>query len=512
MSPRCGVEVSSDAIKYVVLRGRRLAAYGRVPLGEIGNPIGVLLQLREAGRLGTRDLRVALGTQSSILRILSLPPMPAGDLSRVVQGEVVKEQQLFAEEMAFGHQTFDPPPRAAGWGGRRAVLPGAPPGPGAATPGKRPVLIALTARAGLAAFEREAEAAGFRLPLLTTTSLALLGHVRSLSRLAHGGEADAVLHLETDRMVLAVVQEGSFRQLRDLGVGLDSSLLEPQVSTGTDDSPDAIDWDALDQIGRGLDEVTQVARQIRRTLEADVASANARPIRRLLLTGDVTRGEAMAPLLQNEVGLPVEVLHPIEDLRIEGAGEEFRREAASYALPLALATGPRGMLHLGAVRESRTPAALWLAASALALASLVAGRVAAPYEERAHVRALEAGRTEAAGVEGSPTGEAALRAWIEEAGRGPREPLERLSRKLPESARMSSIDLLRRGAEWSVRCDGGLYDRSSQERLRWWTALSDSLRADPRLSGHSLLPLAGEVPSHRSGVPLTAAFRYRMEP
>lgn len=512
MIARCGVEVSSDAIKYVVLRGRRLAAYGRVPLGEIGSPIGVLLRLRETGRLGTRDLRVALGTQSSILRILSLPPMPATDLSRVVRGEVEKEQQLFTEEMAFGHQAFDPPRRAVPWGRRRAAGLGPLSGPGGLPAGRTPVLIALTARAGLASFEREAAAAGFRLPLLTTTSLALLGHVRSLSRLARGGEADAVLHLETDRMVLAVVQEGSFRQLRDLGVGLDSSLLEQQVSTGTDDSADAIDWDALDQIGRGLDEVTQVARQIRRTLEADAASANARPIRRLLLTGDVTRGEAMAPLLQNEVGLPVEVLNPLEDLRVEGAGEDFRREAASYALPLALAKGPGWMLHLGAARESRTPAALWLTASALAVASLVAGRMAAPYEERAQVRALEAGRTHVVGAEDSPAGEAALRAWIEEAGRGPREPLEWISRKLPPSARTSSIDLMRRGREWSVRCDGALYDRSTQERLRAWAALSDSLRADSRVSGSSLLPLAGEVPSNRSGVPLTAAFRFGVEP
>ncbi len=487
----CGVEVSSDAVKYVVLRGRRLVGFGREPLGEIGSPVGVLRRLRDEGRIPTNRLRVALGTQTSILRVLALPPMPPRDLARVVEGEASKEQQLFAEEMAFGHQSL-----ARGRTREKGI--------------RQPILVALTGRAGLTAFEGEAATAGFRLDLLTTTSLALLGHVRGIGRLERADEADAVLHLETDRMVLAVVQAGTFRQLRDLNVGLDASLLDQHAATGTDD--DEVDWDALDQIGRGLDEVTQVARQIRRTLEADASAAESRPIRRLLLTGDVTRGEAMAPLLQNEIGLPVEVLQPLEDLRLDGVDERFRGEAASYALPLSLAQGPPWRLHLGAPPPSRRPAALWVAAAGLAAASLLIGRMAAPYEEQARVRARQEERRTSLAIEGAADQEALLSAWLRQTGRGPRVPLEWLGRVLPPEVRTSSVDITRRGQDWSVRYDGLLIDRSSRSRLSAWTSLSDSLRLHPGVSAPSLVPPAGEEPANRGATPFRVDFRYRVKP
>lgn len=508
----CGVEVSSDAVKYCVLRGRRLVGFGREPLGEIGSPVGVLRRLRDEGRVPTNRLRVALGTQTSILRVLALPPMPPRDLARVVEGEASKEQQLFAEEMAFGHQSLA---RGGGResGIRRRLRPHGVPNAtvaGAAGAVRQPTLVALTGRAGLTAFEGEAATAGFRLDLLTTTSLALLGHVRGIRRLERADEADAVLHLETDRMVLAVVQGGTFRQLRDLNVGLDASLLDQHAATGTDD--DEVDWDALDQIGRGLDEVTQVARQIRRTLEADASAAESKPIRRLLLTGDVTRGEAMTPLLQNEIGLPVEVLQPLEDLRLDGVDELFQREAASYALPLSLAQGPEWRLHLGTPPPSGRPIALWAAAAGLAAASLLIGRMAAPNEERAQVRARQEERTTSLAIEGTADQEASLTAWIVQAGRGPRVPLEWLGRVLPPEVRTSSVDITRQGQDWSIRYDGLLLDHSSRARLSAWTSLSDSLRLHAGVSAPSLAPPAGEEPTNRGGTPFCVDFRYRVKP
>jgi len=526
---RCGVEISSGAIKYVLVQGGRtprLLRFGRVPLREGESAGAALHRLCAAGEIPRAGLRVALGTQPSILRMLTLPPMPGRDLERVIAGEVAKERQIFTEEMSVAHEILPPISRRE----------------------PRSVLVALTPRAGLDAFRRETAAHGLRLELLTTTSLSLLTHVRGLRTLAGGKEAVAVLHLGADRMVMAVLQGGTFRQFRDLGVGLDASLLE-QRGTGTGPEtfveagagfdpapPDGpagsgepdIDWDALDQIGRGLNEVEQVARQVRRTLEVDARAHPLQPVRRVILAGDATRGEAMAPLLQNEVGLPVSVLDPFEGL--SAPDPAFGREAASFAVTLALARAshPGRLLDLARPASPAYPASAWGVAALLAAASVAAGMVAGRAEDRgrqlAAAASIEAAGT-AAGAErlrtaGGPgstaaangLGEEALRGWMRAAGRTPREPLEWLGRNLPPEARAERIDLLRRGPDWAVRCDGSLAGAATGGRLRAWTVLADSLGGCPRIGDPLLAPLAGERPSVHAQGPFTATFRYRVRP
>ncbi len=494
MRARCGIEVSSDALKYVVLgenwRRRRLVGYGRVALEEGQSAGEVLRRLHEEGRIPATRLRVALGTQASILRVLNLPSMPPRDLARVVQGEVAKELQILTEEMSSGYQVLRRP----------------------AASDRRPVLVALTPRAGLQAFEREVRSFGLQVETLTTTSLGLLGYVRGLRDLEEGEEAVAVLHLGSDRMVLAVLQGGVFRQFRDLGVGLDASLLGQRQATGTDGTE--VDWDALDQIGRGLDEISHVAAQIARTLQVDARAHEGRPVRRLYLAGDVTRGEAMAPILQNEVGLPVKVLDPLAGMALDREEPEFAREAASFALPLALArTGRTGtVLHLGAAPASAPPVGYWAAAAGLAIAGLIIGTVASGLEGRGYLNGLQRAAKDLSTREEAAGNQPGLAAWARDAGVGPRAPLEWIGRNAPAAMRATRVDLVRQGAYWGVQFDGTVTHPRSEGRLAIWMTLADSLARDARIADVRLQPLAGERPARRRHAPVTGGFRFQVKP
>lgn len=548
MPRRCGVEITHEELRYVVLDGPqsrpRLVGYGRIPLEsgtasshalerdfagrtrqdpgaqgrqrfldggrEQGSPhLGVtgpdrfgsdfrksdegpipaagsfgsaladaLARMRRETGLGRGPIRAALATQATVVRVLSLPMMPEEDLELILAGEADKEQRILGEEMAFGFCLIPAP----------------------AGENRRSVLLALTPKAGTDEVESALGRCGRRVEALTTASLAVLTWTHSLAPAGETEGGVALLHLGADRMILTIAGSEGFRQFRDLGLGMDASLLEQGRATGTDGAGLELDWDALDQIGQGLSEVTQVAAQVRQTLVVDERQHPERPVGKLYLAGDVTRAEAMAPLLENELGLPVFVLDPLDGIERPEVDSGLRTGAASLALPLVLARpeGSDGILHLGKRFAPAIPWRPWVTPAAILSLALLMGFVQGWFADRAAVR--EARIEEL--VEGSTgqalaDGEAELwverNEWLRTAECTAADPLLWLSASLPPGIHLNRADLAMEKGGWRVDFEARASSGRSGSPLEAWPALRDAWRQGDRVMGLELPPPLGTV-------------------
>lgn len=493
MRARAGVEITADAIKYVVLeRGLglgqrpRVRAHGRVPLSDGLRPEQVLMRLRSEGELPERGLRVAIGTQATQLRVATFPPMPKRELALVARAEIEKDLEMMTEEMAHGWQ------RLAGPSAKRGLEPAA----------RSAVLLAFTPRHAIDTAAGWLRSAGFAAAPITTSSLALFEHARTRKDLGTDESCVAILHIGLDRMMLALVEDGTFRLLRDLSVGLDASWLSLAGEAKAGDSTD-LDWDAIDQLSRGLDAMTQVAQQIRRTLEYDAKLHPDRPVTRVLLAGDATRAQSMVPLLSNELALDVALLDPLAGLSLSDLDPGLAAEAPSLALAFALARSGDELLDLRPeARLRRAAPPDWRAVAGIAGAFVVIlSGAAVPLDARLaqlreEARTLEAARAEArlalgADVQASTTAEIADWLATAVANSSPREVLDFVSRRLPQEVRVTRFRTSREGSGQRVSLEAMASADDAPSRVRIWSEIVNQLSADPRVRGLASEPPAG---------------------
>lgn len=484
-----GLELSTDSLKFVAAEARgarrHVHAWGRIPLGE-GTDFGQALdQLRAEVRIPLERLRLAIGTQPTQLRMLSLPRVPRGELSVLVQAEIEKELELASEEMWTGWHLLTTDKKAE----------------------RLEVLLAITPRSGLDAVRQALETRGLVPELVTTSSLALFGQVRLRADLRARGSCFGILHIGLERMVLALVDGGSFRLLRDLGVGMDASLLGG--SAVADD-----ELDPLESWSRGLDATNMVARQARRTFEYDQRQHPDRPVTHLFLAGDAARAAALAPLLANELGLPVDLLDPLAGANWVELDATLAKEAAAFALPLALAAHESGQSILNLVPRRREIAAAqwtgaWITASVLVTAASVA---AIPVDQRLEqMRGQRAALEENRAVLPAIQSNGSLvdtRAWEAAARRTPVpiEPLLWLGEHLPVEGTIEEIDVAREGSGWKVSWVGNVKSSDPDQRLKAWAAFQAALEATPSVSRIEFDPAPGDGDLTDRELPIDGSF------
>ncbi len=505
----CGIEINPTSVRYVVLdrgrRGTRAVCNGRVPVDADQSPIHVLTQLRNSGEIPHR-IRVATGLEKSQLKSLILPPMPQDELEKAVQHEISRELEMVDEEMAVGYQVL----------GRE---------PG----GKRRILVAQTPKRSVQGLELELHEAGFEVEALTTSSVALLSYGLTELDLSKEQQAIAVVHIGQQRMLLTVLERGRIRLMRDLGLGLDISLFGSLSlgATGTTGAAapaldgDDIDWELLDSLSRGLSEVNQVAGQIRRTLEYDASESPDLPVARMLLAGDVTRAEAMVPLISNEISLPIELLDPTDELGLQD-DTEFGGEGPSYALPFALAKPRRAdaFLHLGQRPRAKTKdlrgAASSLALGFGALATIVSMQFGEDIRQLTEARESlyddVASLEEQLGAKGqglSFAGQSAsMRSILENAY--PLEAWVWTASRVPHQESIESLVLERVGSVWSARLEGTFRSRPLPTGELDWSRFQQMLEQEPRVRDLTVLPVDGA--SSGSGIPLSVTFTWDGQP
>ena len=485
-----GVEITPTELKYAIVRPKRrglsVVKHGREPLSGGATPGAVLSRLKREGSLDLGRIRIALGTQTAHLKVLSFPPMPKRDLERVILHEIEGELEILPDELVYGYEVFHRKKKGDSFR----------------------VLVALTGKEGIQALDEDLRRHGIEPELVTLGSTALMEHVRTLSPAA--GRADhgavGVLHLSTHLMVLAIVEEDTVRLVRDVAVGVEAGLLQEPIRTGTDDLPGDFD---LDLITRDLDEITKVSQQIRRTLDYDARSHPANPVAKLYLAGDVTRTKEIASILQNDVRVPLEIFDPLASFEVED--ESLGAEGPAYALPLALAAAgnPRTVPNLGArPREPRVPAKAWrpaalvwvLAAGATFALQAVTDRL---QTQRAAFAELE---TEKTWLEGQGA-ELTLPLQILQGfggwtGSVPEPYLARVCAVLPEEAAVTRVAIARDDeGRLVLRLDGRIRGRLHDDRLATWNDLVSRTKDEASFREVEVDPVLGRSPAIAATLP-----------
>ncbi|MBD3334811.1 MAG: hypothetical protein GF355_04790 [Candidatus Eisenbacteria bacterium] len=487
MDTICGVEITLEDIKYAVLerhgRRHRAVSHGRVELDGSAAPGSVLAELIGSGRLPGKDLRLALGTQTALMKVRSFPGMPRKDLDRVLANEIQHEMEILPDEFLSRYEILSHPGKSSPY----------------------EVLITLTPRRGVAEIEEDLDRHGVAPTLLTLSSSALLAHVRGAGASPAAGTARGILYIASRLMVLAIIEGSSIRLVRDVGVGMTAESLEGDSKNDSTKTPD---WD-LDQIGRMLDDITQIAQQIRRTLEYDSRSHPNDAVEGLLLSGDIARAREIAPILQNEVGLPVEILDPLQGLELGRESGSLQEDGPAYTLPIALAMAADPHV-LPDLRSGVRPKALrrrprLAVAGVWAVAALMMMTVAVTQNRLEDLQAdrerlLRARPAPETAEPAESPGQTLLSELGGVEGAIPLKGLHTLIEALPAEVVLDRLSVTRDGLV--VRAEGEIRAATAQRRLEIWGELQDRLLSRPELRSVTFDPLQRVSSSSAASLPV----------
>lgn len=465
----CGVELTPDALKYAIVenkRGRqRVVSHGRVTLIEGLTPGQALAELQRQSSISVRRVRLALGTQTAHIKMHNFPPMSKADLYQVIQNEIRKELEMIPDEFVYGYEIL---PR------RKKKDP-------------YQVLVALTPREGIAAIEQDLAEQKFEPELITLSSLALMSHVRTLTT-SMGNKAVAVLHVGSRLMVLAIVEGDSIRIVRDVAGGIEFKNLNNIQLTGTYDFNNVPEPEELERIVHVLDEIARVSQQIKKTLDYDGTSHPQSPVERLFFTGDVSGVEEIGSILENEIGLPVEMLELPSGLEIADRCVSLRNEGSVYALPLALAATsqvekiPDLQTRVRRVRfplgKTAAAAGVW---AAVVGSALTIGITKDQVDNSKRLRnQLKEERSALMELEIEPSAPmellSRLGGW---SGVIPQQHIRRLSEILPPEALLMDLSSVRQVDGLILRAQGYIQHTSPERRLEAWNLLLTRLQQEP---------------------------------
>ncbi|MCA9753753.1 MAG: hypothetical protein KC591_16270 [Gemmatimonadetes bacterium] len=305
--PVLGVEIARGGLRFVEIGnvgGRAtLLSHGEVAYGSSEDLTAVLRMLPEEYGTRAKDLHLVDSTSRANLRIRSMPRMPRADLARIVAGEVESESELAGEALV----------------GDWTVL--------HEKPGELEVLIGRTPARERNELAAACTAAGFRLQLVTSSSVILGRHLIATGEVP-AGEMVGLLDIGRAKMNMALVTPENVRLVREVYQGVSGRFLSDE-----DDLAD------LDAIGAGLDEIVGTVEQIRRTLQQYQEHYPGSHLHHLVMTGETTRIARMIGLLQHDLQVPVRTYDPSAWLG-DTRPEELIRIGATYAVPWVLATTP----------------------------------------------------------------------------------------------------------------------------------------------------------------------------
>ncbi len=304
-----GLDIGSSAVRAVEVRssGRtaKVRKSGRVPLppgavegGQLRDPAEVTKAVRRLWheqKFTTKNVRLALGSGSVLVRPVELDWMPPADLRKAMRFLVSDLLPVPVDEANIDHVLLGDVERD----GRRMAR----------------VLLVATARDGVDDIVRTVRNAGLR---PTTADLSPLALVRAAARAGAGQEGtEAILDVGADKVAVAVHTQGLPRFVRVIP-GLGGSTLTQAMADLTGDDPASADQTKRTVDLRGTDftaqtlreSVQRLASEVRDTLSFYTSSDPTNPPSRLVLTGMGAAAPGFADVVAHTVGLPASVLAP----------------------------------------------------------------------------------------------------------------------------------------------------------------------------------------------------------
>jgi type IV pilus assembly protein PilM len=329
-----GLDIGSSAVKAVQLDGAEgtysLRACAQVPLrpemiseGMIKDPAGVAGAIREAvGRAGIKatDVVIAVSGRELIVKKVQLPKVPLKELGDAIQLEAEHHIPFAIDEVFLDYQVVG----EAG--------------------GSMEVLLVAVKKSKITEYFAVTEEAGLN-PVIVDLDGFALENQYEMNTPDPGPDAIALIDIGASVMKTNVIRGRASLFARDIPFGghhythaiaqrLNVSFEQAEAAkTGRDPS---VNWDdmvpALEAVSREL------SLEVQRTFDYFASSADSERIGKIVLSGGGARLAGLDEFLSSSWGIPVELVHPFQRVRVDPAmAEELVTAGSLYAVAVGLA-------------------------------------------------------------------------------------------------------------------------------------------------------------------------------
>jgi Tfp pilus assembly PilM family ATPase len=467
-----GIEIARGGIRFVEMAnvGGRVAmrSHGEVAYGSSEELAEVLRMLSADLGVVARDVHVVDSTSRANLRIRTMPKMPAGDLAKIVAGEIETESELAGEALVGDWMILHE------------------------KTGELEVLVGKTPARERDQLAAACATAGFRLQAISSASVALARHLIVAGEVPDG-EMVGILDIGRSKMNMALVTHESVRLVREVYQGVSGRFLREDGKL-----------DDLEAIGAGLDEIVGTVEQIRRTLQQYQERYPGSHLHHLVMTGETTRISRLLGLLQHDLQVPVRTYDPSAFLG-DSRPEEYVACAATYAVPWVLATTPSRDLPVNfaeGVPDLRPARALQAVSVAAVAGSLALAALGLAESRRAG--ALEQELTAALSEKSYFEAELGMLAevqfqwerWVaDHAGSGGlpspdlRPYLAEINRVLPDNVRLTGVLFRREGGRWRLGVDALAHSADAASTHAAMERFVEAVAAIPLVARVEMLPI-----------------------
>jgi type IV pilus assembly protein PilM len=329
-----GLDIGSSAVKAVQLEGGdrdfALRACAHVPLspemiseGVIKDPAGVAGAIREVvARAGIRttNVTIAVSGRELIVKKVQLPRVPLKELGDAIQLEAEHHIPFAIDEVFLDYQVV------------------------AETGGSMEVLLVAVKKSKVTEYLAVADEAGLS-PLIVDLDGFALENQYEVNAGDLGADAVALIDIGASVMKTNVIRGRASIFARDIPFGghnythaiaqqLGISFEQAEAAKiGHDPS---VNWDdmvpALEAVSREL------SLEVQRTFDYFASSAESERIGKIVLSGGGSRLAGLDEFLSSSWGIPVELVHPFQHVRVNPAmADELATAGPLYAVGVGLA-------------------------------------------------------------------------------------------------------------------------------------------------------------------------------
>ena len=304
---------------------------GAVSKGVAANPEAlapVIRALLEDTGIRSKRVVTALGGQSAIIRLLTIPDMPEGDLERAIAFEVDRYLPAGVREVKHNYRVLGRKPQDGG--------------------GQLEILLVVAAKDLVDRHLAPLAAAGLTSGVMEVTPFSMVRAVAP--RNGDGDTATVYVDIGAESSDILIAVEDRLRLARNIPIGGNALTKAIAEALGLDvDAARTLKEERaqallerdpagdLRQLHQAiLPVLSSMVIELRRSLDFYQARLGDQPISKVVLTGGTAKLKNLAPFLSAELGVPVELGNPFGACDATGLAPEY---VADVAPMMAVAVG-----------------------------------------------------------------------------------------------------------------------------------------------------------------------------
>lgn len=316
--PVLGLDIGSNAIKLLQLKATKkgyvvekfgiktidpeLIVDGAVM--DAGRVVDVLKELLREQAVKIKDVVISVSGHSVIVKKISVPPMTEEELSESIKWEA---EQYIPFDVNDVNLDFHILPSSDAPDGKDAMT----------------VVLAAVKKDRLSEYTALVTEAGLN-PVVVDVDAFTLENVYGTAYGSTGSEVVALVNIGASVMNIHIVKGGNFWFTRDISTGGNryTETIQRDLNLSYDAAERAKRGEAVEGVNvNALAEVIttmngELAAEIGRSFDYFRSTSTQETIDRVLLSGGTAKLAGLAPFLSERLGVPVELLDPFRQLRV----------------------------------------------------------------------------------------------------------------------------------------------------------------------------------------------------